>query len=279
MPETTIGRMAEAVRDQYKEVRPGGMGIETAPGVMHTLWDKARAILLALGVHVLVLALLLASTWERPVKNPNEVAMGSVIQATLADMPQPSAATSETRAGQFHAVAPADQHAPIPPPPPSEQKPVGAQPLQPATKPDAMTQSDDNHIIDPHAQPEKSEEADARSNLSQVAGSAPRMIQEDETHPRLTSTQGSEAPDPLEAMRRERAEQEHQRQLEAENASSMQDQHGSPIPEGGSRTSVEPLHPGGVSRNRRKFRHPKFNPAMIASRWEPSVGLSNQLCN
>ena len=85
---------------------------------METTWDKLRAVVFAVGLHVLVVGLLFIGL-ARPVTASADAA-GPIIQATLVSSPQQSAAIAKAIKALDQKTAP-DTAPPLPKPEPKQQ--------------------------------------------------------------------------------------------------------------------------------------------------------------
>lgn len=169
---------------------------------METAWDKTRAIGFAVGMHVLVLTLLCLGFMR---ESPQQItgADGSIIEASLVDVPL----QSDSR--------PADSM-----PKSSQQPKLIALRVPPHS---IVNQVEERQAKEQAAEHSEQQDSDVHPNQALIDPS--RQQQPDDGYPQHLAQQQSDPQDLLQEMRKQRAEQEHQRQLMALDSDAPQVQH------------------------------------------------------
>jgi len=186
---------------------------------METTWDKLRAVVFALGLHVLVLALLFVGllTQQLPAAADAE---GKVVEATLVSSPQQSAAIAKAiKAIEQKATpvaAPPPQPKPAPKPEDAPQPPQLA-PQAPLPKPDVVNQDEVRRVADLAAEQQKQEQEERRKQAQVDLTNQLLQQQEEQNRQRLAQQQLAE-------IRKQRADAERQVKLQEQKMKQLQDQ-------------------------------------------------------
>ena len=168
----------------------------------HRGWDKTRPFVLAIGLHALVLGLLCVSFLRQSQPAPGQTGV-SLVEATLVSAPL----QTEIEQAESPPQPPAQPQQPPPQPEPPSVTPQAPSLKQPEVGPDAQRPA-----AEPVAEQHQPQVPDAEPK--QVAVEPPSQPkQASENSPSLAQQQ-PDASDPYAEMRRQRAEAEHQHQLE-----------------------------------------------------------------
>jgi colicin import membrane protein len=186
---------------------------------METTWDKLRAVLFAVGLHVLVVGLLFVGLLTQAVPVSAD-AEGPIIEASLVSSPQQSAAIAKAiKALDQKAV----QDATPPPPPRPEPKPQDVQPppqqlapQAPLPKPDTVDQEEVRRVAEQAAEQKKLQEQEERRKQAQIDLTNKQQQQ--------LAQQELERQKQLADIRKQRADAERQVKLETQRLKQLQDQ-------------------------------------------------------
>ncbi len=196
---------------------------------METTSDKLRAVLLALGVHAFVLALLFAGLFWQPTPAAADAA-GPMIEATLMSSPQQSAAIAKEIKAADRTAAKQDDHDATPPPQPKPEPqpqtaPIPRQvaPQAPLPKPDTVDQDEVRRLAD-QAAAQKLQEQEERRKQAQIDLTNQKQQQQDAENRQRLAQQELERQKLLEDVRKQRADAERQVKLEAQKLKQLQDQ-------------------------------------------------------
>jgi colicin import membrane protein len=185
---------------------------------METTWDKLRAVVLALGLHVLVIALLFVGLLVQPIPAAAD-AEGPIVEATLVSSPQQSAAIAKAIKAVERKMpqdaTPPPQPKPAPKPEDAPQPPQLA-PQAPLPKPDVVNQDEVRRAADLAAQ-EKHEQEERRKQAQVDLTNQLQQQQEVQNRQRLAQQQ-------LADIRKQRADAERQVKLQEQKMKQLQDQ-------------------------------------------------------
>ena len=192
---------------------------------METTWDKLRAVLLALGLHALVLVLLFVGLLWQPLPAAADAA-GPVIEATLVSSPQQSSAVAKA----VTAVAQKSELNATPPPQPKpEPRPQdAAQPQQiapqaPLPKPDTVDQDEVRRLADQAAE-KKQQEQEERRKQAQIDLTNQQQQQQEAQNKQRLAQQELEKQQKLDAIRKQLADAKRATLLQEQKLKQLQDQ-------------------------------------------------------
>ena len=191
---------------------------------METTWDKLRAVLLALGLHVLVLALLFVGLLWQPLPAAADAA-GPAIEATLISSPQQSNAVAKAIAA---AEEKADRAAPPPQPIPERRPQDAMQPQQPAPqaplpKPDTIDQDEVRRLAEQAAE-KKQQEQEERRKQAQIDLTNQQQQQLEAQNKQRLAQQELEKQQKLDTIRKQLADAKRATLLQEQKLKQLQDQ-------------------------------------------------------
>ncbi|MEO7478520.1 MAG: cell envelope integrity protein TolA [Lysobacteraceae bacterium] len=192
---------------------------------METTWDKLRAVLLALGLHLLVLAVLFVGLRWQHLPTAADAA-GPVIEATLVSSPQQSRAVVKAVKAAEQKADPEATPPPQPQPEPRPQdapQPQQAAPQAPLPKPDTVNQDEVRRLAEQAAE-KKQQEQEERRKQAQIDLTNQQQQQQEAQNKLRLAQQELEKQQKLDAIRKQLADAKRATLLQEQKLKQLQDQ-------------------------------------------------------
>ncbi len=189
--------------------------------------DTARALALSIGVHLLIVAVILAGMLFSPTTPPLSVA-GSPIEATLVSAPASYKPAAPTPQSPVQPAAPPPQPKPAPRPQQAPTPPQ-PQPQAPPPKPDTRETERAAQLALDQAKEKAQQEERERQRQAQIDLDAQKQREEAERRERLRQQQEAREKE-LAEIRRQREEADRRTRIEAEKLKQLADRERPPTP-------------------------------------------------